>query len=334
MNLARPFKGNNILDESGSRKDNEESGYSQVRHYATSVFPFSDRERWIAVMAEPLYYTAYMDETGHAADASQRFCGMAGFLAPSEKWEEFESKWKKVLREFHIPYFHMREFAHSKGAFADWKGKEHKRRKLFDSLLHKIAAIHPVPIGSITSLDAFRRLTKEDQALHHDPYIRSVLDCATWPGVVLQDRPLDVKFAMVFSQQTEFRHKAESAYQIVKRYGLFSGRMLYPDFKEMQDLVPLQAADIAAYELHREFERRLYNPKKQSRYGYLEIVKMAKRAIPGRNPFAFHDDYGVRRWVSHMKSGLSQAGVAETNHGEAWRWLYSQPLARAAGEKK
>jgi hypothetical protein len=35
----------------------------------------------------------------------------------------------------------------------------------------------------------------------------------------------------------------------------FGHRMMYPDFKDMRDLIPLQAADIA-YELHREFERR------------------------------------------------------------------------------
>jgi hypothetical protein len=34
--------------------------------------------------------------------------------------------------------------------------------------------------------------------------------------------------------------------------------MMYLDFKDTKDLVPLQAADIIACELNREFERQLY----------------------------------------------------------------------------
>lgn len=215
-------------------------------------------------MAEPVYYTAYMDETGHAADDAQRFCGMAGFLAPADRWEVFEGKWKQVLVDFKIPYFHMKEFAHSEGVFAGWRGKELKRRKLFGTLLNKIAAIHPIPIGSITSLDAYRALTDEDRMIHHDPYLRSLLDCSGMPGIVLRDQPPEVRYAVVFSEQTEFRHRAESVYQMIRKGFTFASRMMYPDFKDMRALVPLQAADIIAYELHKEFERQLYQPDRQA----------------------------------------------------------------------
>lgn len=200
-------------------------------------------------MAEPVYYTAYMDETGHAAADDQLFCGMAGFIAPADKWESFESKWKKVLKDFKIDYFHMREYAHSRGIFEGWKDKEYKRRKLLGSLLNKIAAIHPIPLGSIVSLEAYRNLPPEDQVIYHDPYLRGLSDCAGLPGMLLKDEPPEVKYAVVFSEQTEFRHRAESVYQMLKQYFSFSHRMMYPDFKDMRDLVPLQAADIIAYEL-------------------------------------------------------------------------------------
>lgn len=46
---------------------------------------------------------------------------------------------------------------------------------------------------------------------------------------------------------------------------------MYPDFKDTKDLVPLQAADIIACELNREFERQLYQPSREPRHGYRDL---------------------------------------------------------------
>jgi hypothetical protein len=46
----------------------------------------------------------------------------------------------------------------------------------------------------------------------------------------------------------------------------------------MRELVPLQAADIVAYEMYKEFERQLYRPSAEPRFGYQRIVKMSARA--------------------------------------------------------
>jgi hypothetical protein len=59
-------------------------------------------------MAEPLYYTAYMDETGHAAADDQHFCGMAGFLSTADKWQTLEGRWKQTLTRFGVDYMHMK----------------------------------------------------------------------------------------------------------------------------------------------------------------------------------------------------------------------------------
>ena len=56
------------------------------------------------IMVEPLAYTAYMDETGHAADDNQHFCGMAGFLSTDDNWEILESRWKQTLKLFNVDY--------------------------------------------------------------------------------------------------------------------------------------------------------------------------------------------------------------------------------------
>lgn len=83
----------------------------------------------------------YMDETGHSSDERQRFNGMVGLIAPSDHWEEFELKWKKTLKDFKIPYFHMVEFENSERAKNSTKSKNMfktwsviKKERIIDNL--------------------------------------------------------------------------------------------------------------------------------------------------------------------------------------------------------
>ena len=59
-------------------------------------------------MQTDTYQIAYMDETGHAADDVQRFCGMAGFITTVDRWQLFEDQWNSVLTKYGVGYMHMR----------------------------------------------------------------------------------------------------------------------------------------------------------------------------------------------------------------------------------
>jgi hypothetical protein len=77
-------------------------------------------------MADIAEVWGYMDETGHSRDQKQRFNGMAGLIAPAENWNSLTVKWNKVLEEFHIPYFHMKDWAihgASSPAGVNWREK-------------------------------------------------------------------------------------------------------------------------------------------------------------------------------------------------------------------
>jgi hypothetical protein len=69
--------------------------------------------------------TAYFDESH---DDRFHMTFVCGWLAAAEQWKEFEYGWRLFLAKHDVPYFHMREFAHSVGPFAKWKGKEGTRR--------------------------------------------------------------------------------------------------------------------------------------------------------------------------------------------------------------
>lgn len=136
--------------------------------------------------------TAYMDETGHAADDAQRFCGMAGFLATDDRWKVGEGRWKEVLDQAGAEYMHMREFVPSRKEFRNWKDQE-KKDKFYRDLLKILRDIKAIPFGSIISLDGYRKLSDEDRELFNEPYLRSLADCVGIPAFLLQNEPPEVK---------------------------------------------------------------------------------------------------------------------------------------------
>jgi hypothetical protein len=48
-----------------------------------------------------------------------------------------------------------------------------------------------------------------------------------------------------------------------------------PVFRDMKKIVPLQGADIVAYELFKECERRSYRPNDDPRWAWSELLKIS-----------------------------------------------------------
>ncbi len=228
-----------------------------------------------------LMLTGYFDETGNLKDERQRFAGMAGLVAAANDWEKFEGKWKRVLDEFKIPYFHMTDYANRKQFYQGWH--ENKRRNLLRKLLAAIATTYPLIVGSISSLEDWRTLSAEHKSRLRDPYDLAFIHCLGTAGEILErsvSKPPDVGLAMVFAEQSEFQRRAAKYYEDMKHSQL--GKWMRSlAFSDMRDLVPLQAADLVAYELYKEAERRRYRQDKDARHGYKELVKMSDRIGKG-----------------------------------------------------
>lgn len=244
-----------------------------------------------------LMLTGYFDETGNPRDEEQKFNGMAGLIAPEVNWLNFEIAWRRVLRGFQIPYFHMREFAHSIENFKSFKGDEPKRQSLFRQLLDIIDLANPLPMGWIVPLEIYRSLSARDRDTFGEPYYRGFVHCTllSAPLHASNQSPEEIaneRIGLVFSDQVEFKYKALRYYDTAKQMFPLLQRVKPPSFDDMRQLVPLQAADIVAFEMKKEYERRLYYPKKDPRYGYQRLVGTANKAlvpigIGEKIPFAF-----------------------------------------------
>jgi hypothetical protein len=94
-------------------------------------------------------FKAYMDETG--LQRHDPYCVIAGYVGDVREWDTVERKWKFVLEDFKVAYFHSLEFYGNdeKQLYVGWKPSKRLafQNALFDCLrdsnLYCCSAIAP-----------------------------------------------------------------------------------------------------------------------------------------------------------------------------------------------
>jgi hypothetical protein len=233
---------------------------------------------------------AYIDESGHSRDPKSHFVGMGGLIADSADWETFTSEWSAALSDAGIQggELHMRQFAHSRGPFKGWP--EEKRRELMARLVSAIVKIKAVPVGCVVSLEAYNSAPEMLRKFYKEPYFMAFQHVTR--GASLQALPKEwpsetETVSMVYATQREFgatkpkdpnaNLKKSSAHELwseMKRlttYGQWMGEFstAFP-----KDRAPLQAADLFAYELVKEYENILKKPESGMRWALKQILPL------------------------------------------------------------
>ncbi len=205
-----------------------------------------------------MIFTVYLDESG--THQASRDVVLAGYVATNEQWASFETNWKKALAEFEIPFFHMSDFAAKKSYYSEWTEVERETR--YERLIGIINANTTSSIGIIISridyavamgaiaptqlsgiygyifqnLILIVRLVLLRQG-YIDPQIAYVLDRRRHSGAIiaLTDKMTAVLDALAREHGNELNPLA----------------YLSAKTEDKRRFVPLQAADILAYQLYR-----------------------------------------------------------------------------------
>jgi hypothetical protein len=108
--------------------------YSRNEHLANAIYLNRWKECFVAM------FTVYFDASGHPDRLD--VLSVAGFIADAAQWKEFERNWQEILNrsDFQVSSLHMRDFCHSTGEFASWKGDEQRRRNFLTALIGTIKA--------------------------------------------------------------------------------------------------------------------------------------------------------------------------------------------------
>jgi len=210
---------------------------------------------------------------------------VSGWLSSGELWLGFESDWAAVLQRFDVPYFHMKEYAHSTGAFeTGWKGENDKRRRFIEALLAVIDQYALASFASMIEGNAFDEVNLEFQVREY--FGTEFAICA--------------RLCIAETNRWMREHGYEPPAEYVFEDGDPRGRLTWllesiryppPIYKPSRDraakdgtlirgLLPLQAADFAAYELRKNWDDvgDITDPSELERYrkSFLGIGRVSK----------------------------------------------------------
>ena len=189
-------------------------------------------------------FTAYNDESGHP---DQEAGVVAGLVASDKQWVEFERNWRDTLHLFGVSEFHAKEYFHSVGEFAQWadhrsnpETAETRQRFLRQLIAHiklrcRLCYSHAVRMASYHKVDEVYFLRgMRPYELCGRTAVKSVADWA--------DRNLIPQNQIAYIFEDGAKHKGFLEKRILrdKKFELV--------FKTAAEAVPLQAADLLAYE--------------------------------------------------------------------------------------
>lgn len=195
--------------------------------------------------------TAYWDESGSSKDPACAYVGMAGLVARKEDWQRFQFRWAATLQAHKLPYFHAAKMEHGLKPFRpkkDWPVR--RKEELLHELLAAIRAANPRMLGAALDLSAWRALLPWQKRALLDPWFPCLQECVRTSVVVaLFEDVVGDSIATVFSQQGEFASKATSLWEsLVSADRLGYDRLRAFAMQDMRTTLPLQAADLVAYE--------------------------------------------------------------------------------------
>jgi hypothetical protein len=192
---------------------------------------------------------AYFDESG--THDSAVITSVAGFISTPERWQHFDEEWKRVLDHWGLDYFHMKECAHYRGDFAQFKADELGRKQLLWCLGFLICR-HCL-YGCAVSV-----VREDHEMLNADPRIGSAYNLAAQACIALADKwmgsqqhvgPMSVVLEDGCKYSKDFLDQLETLERPLGTLSRFGNIVL----GSKRQVPALQAADLLAYEQSKYF---------------------------------------------------------------------------------
>ena len=217
---------------------------------------------------------SYFDESGtHETSTS---LAVGGFIAPEPQWRKFEKDWRRALREEGLSYTHMNELENLKGPFADW---DRSRMQRFQRRLLDVIKDHATHGDAATMRSAdYEKLVLADP----DPELPKKVG-TMYERCAAKSMELSYKWALDKYPKQRIHFVFEKGQRVGALTAWFDReRRQYPlldplEFADKKEILPLQAADIFAYEAWKHVQNQ-YVPSQPNR-GTRKSLEALKRLI-------------------------------------------------------
>ncbi len=208
--------------------------------------------------------TGYFDTSGKHPESNGLAVG--GFFARGDEWGAFEYEWETALKEWGVDAFHMSAFESRRSPF-DWSDEQ--RRERLGRLLRIINGHVLASVGVVIPYETYDRYLSERAEMQSGGPL-SIAGMVVLDQAARLIEPLvpDAELAYVYEQGEEgkgqFLKVFDDNYRIPSQRAKW--HLLSIRFEDKRRFLPLQAADILAYELYRDIPRKLGLEQRDRRY--------------------------------------------------------------------
>lgn len=207
-------------------------------------------------------FEAYFDESGDPANESLRVFTLAFVVAPANNWKRFSVTWNRILKRHKIDVMHMKEYEHCVNQFKGW---DKPKKEAFASQLAGVLKPH-IGLAHCHSMSTEVWRTKIAPEMGSNfrktrgPYIFLLQSCledlAEYGSALL---PKGERIACIFDQnrlvagaKPDCLGAAVDHYNDLKESRGWGDIFASITFENKKDFVPLQAADMLAYEAFKD----------------------------------------------------------------------------------
>jgi len=218
-------------------------------------------------------FTAYLDESGTHKESD--VVAVAGFISDTSRWKKFSQEWQKALDDYGLEYFHMTDFENRQKQFKNWEGQERKNR--LNRFLRIIKKHVLYSVGWVVPRQSFDAIFSDPaKAICGDAYGLAAIACVRSSAKIMVSMDSWAEYVL------ETGAKGRGALLWISREGQKdpewrdNNRMQSLKFQDKRRFLPLQAADILAYELFKHLPNQLMRGVRKDRYPYRQLATIKK----------------------------------------------------------
>lgn len=220
--------------------------------------------------------TVYFDDSGTSRNDS--VAAVAGYVGAVAQWERFHTEWNNLLREFGVSQMHRADLESFYGEFVGWTPQKR------DTLVNKAQRIikHRTYVGignSVIKADFEQIFPPILQKFYGGPYGYCAFLCIAravrWHGSKKISDPLDWVFEAGTKGSAQFNRLMSA---------LYADPDLRRDFRvngwafRSKAVVPLQAADVLAYEMFKHVTNQIVDEgKRGTRISFNHLIRSHDR---------------------------------------------------------
>jgi hypothetical protein len=207
--------------------------------------------------------TGYFDDSG--TDRGNQVAVVGGYLANTHQWNQFIPRWQELLKEYDVKQMHRADLENWQDEFTMERGWTPTRRAEFVRKAQKIIKRYTyIPVGSaVIKKDYEELLPSAIKEFYGGMYGWCAHDCviavSRWCDRAQYHEPID----WVFERGTAGSREIELFFQLCSENTSFT--RIAPNgwsFKG-KDVIPLQAADLVAYEMFKQVQNQIVEQGKR-----------------------------------------------------------------------